>query len=99
MRDNATLALMGTMGNQMAILNNQPFMGMRNYSMPPALSGYDFTPAQLHARRTEPVVNMHYNYNGDLVPMFDSSINRYQGDILSDTVSYTHLTLPTTPYV
>jgi len=83
----------GKLGNQMAILNNQPFMGMRNYSMPPALSGYDFTPAQLHARRTEPTVNMHYDANGNLVPANTASINAYQGDIVSnntdDTGGYT----------
>ena len=68
----------------MAALNNQPFMGMRNYSMPPALSGYDFTPAQLHAILTEPAVNMHYNENGDLVPAGTASINADQGDIVSN---------------
>jgi len=76
------LALMGTMGNQMAILNNQSFMGMRNYSMPPALSGYDLTPAQRHARDTEPVLSVGYNKNGDIVPVNHHSRTGVPDDIL-----------------
>ena len=78
----------------MAILNNQSFMGMRNYSMPPALSGYDLTPAQRHARDTEPVLSVGYNKNGDLVPVNHSSMTGVPDDILrflrrTDNTDYT----------
>lgn len=58
--------------------------GTKMGSAPPAL-----TEAQLHARRTEPAVNMHYDANNNLVPANTASINAYQGDIVSDNTDET----------
>jgi len=76
----------------MAALNNQPFMGMRNYSMPPALGGYDLTPAQIHARETGTAEAMFTGADGRLYPAGHPMLtqqNTYNSDNTDRTGGYT----------
>lgn len=64
--------------------------------MPPALSGYDFTPAQLHARNNEPAVTMFTGADGNLYPAGHPVLTQ-QDAILSDDTDKTGAYLNSLP--
>lgn len=72
----------------MAALDMYNPMASRGYSMPPALGGYDLTPAQIHARETEPAVTMFTGADGRLYPAGHPMLTQ-QNAILSDNTDRT----------
>ena len=75
----------------MAILDMYNPMASRGYSMPPALGGYDLTPAQIHARETGTAEAMFTGADGRLYPAGHPMLtqqNTYNSDNTDRTGGY-----------